>query len=86
MHTVELLEQAIALAEQLGFQVRQDWFGGTTGGACELRGRRWLFIDMALSPTEQLDQVLEALAMYSDLDKSSAAPQLQKMLNLRKAA
>ena len=86
MHTVERLEQAIELAVQLGFEVRQDWFAGTTGGACELKGRRWLFIDLALSPSEQLDQVLEALANVADLDRSSIEPHLQKLLNPRKAA
>ncbi len=86
MHTVELVEQSIALAKRLGFEVRQDWFGGATGGACELKGRRWLFVDLALSPAEQLDQVLEALATLTDLEGASIAPELQKMLNLRKAA
>jgi hypothetical protein len=86
MHTVELLEQAIGLAGRLGFDVRQDWFGGTSGGACELKGRRWLFVDLALSPAEQLDQVLAALASAADLDGASIAPELRRMLRLRKAA
>ena len=64
MHTVELLEQAIALAEERGFVVRQDWLSGSTAGACELKGRRWLLIDLALSPREQLDLVLDALKRF----------------------
>ena len=62
MHTVERLEQALAVAQRRGFIVRQDWFNGTVSATCELKGRRWLFIDLALSPAEQLDMVLEALA------------------------
>ena len=27
MHTVELLEQACDVAEQLGYQTRQEWLG-----------------------------------------------------------
>ncbi len=85
MHTVELLEHALALAERSGIVVRQDWFGGSGAGACEVRGQRWLLVDLALSPAEQLEQVVEALASL-DLSPVSASPQLQKMLNLRKAA
>ncbi len=55
MHTVERLEQALAVAQRRGFIVRQDWFNGTISATCELKGRRWLFIDLALSPAEQLD-------------------------------
>jgi hypothetical protein len=62
MHTVEMLEQAIARATAAGFVVRQDWLGGATAGACEFKGRKWLFLDLAQSPTEQLNLVLGALA------------------------
>jgi hypothetical protein len=86
MHTVELLEQAIALAERCGFVVRQDWFGGSAAGACEFKGRRWIFIDLALSPREQLDQVLDALRGLPNLAQVEMDSQLQKMLNLRKTA
>jgi hypothetical protein len=86
MHTVERLEQAIALAGELGFIVRQDWFGGLGGGACELKGRRWLLVDLALSPAEQLDLVLDALASGADIAGSVPSPQMQKLLNLRKTA
>ena len=40
MHTVDLLEQACALAEQLGYRTRQEWLGGSGGGACEFGGRK----------------------------------------------
>lgn len=60
MHTVDLLEQAIALAESLGYRIRQEWLG-SGGGGCEIRGQRWLFVDLALTPVEQFNQVLEVL-------------------------
>jgi hypothetical protein len=61
MHTVELLEQALTLAQQRGFQIRHEWLGGSGGGACELRGQKILLIDLALSYVEQLELVREAL-------------------------
>jgi hypothetical protein len=86
MHSVDLLEQALALAERLGFTVRQDWFGGSAGGACELKGRRWLFVDLALSPREQLEQVLEGLSEATQPQDVAPFPELQKVLKLRNAA
>jgi hypothetical protein len=86
MHTVELLEKAVALAGQLGFVVRQDWLGGGAAGACELQGRRWLVIDLALSPAEQLDQVIGAIADLGDIGQIAAMPELRRMINLRRAA
>ena len=61
MHTVELLDEALVLAAQLGFAIRQEWLGGSGGGGCEIKGRKCLFLDLALSPLEQLDQVAQAI-------------------------
>lgn len=85
MHTVELLEQAIALAEQRGFVVRQDWLAGSAAGACEFNGRRWLLIDLAQSPREQLDLVLAALSRFSPQVPGVATSHLQSLPS-RKAA
>jgi hypothetical protein len=59
--SVELLETALELSQRLGFTIRQEFLGGSGGGACELRGRKYLFVDLALHITEQLEQVCEAL-------------------------
>ncbi len=60
MHTVEMLEQALALVKQLGYSVRYESLEGHSG-ACELKGQKILFLDLGLSPSEQLEYVLEAL-------------------------
>lgn len=86
MHTVELLDEAVALAAKSGFGVRQDWFGGGQAGACEINGHRWIFVDLALSPGEQLEQVLDALREFSSPPHPSASPQLQALLSMRHAA
>lgn len=61
MHTVELLDQALKAADQLGYGIRQEWLGGTGGGACTFSGRKWIFVDLALNAVEQLDQVVKAI-------------------------
>lgn len=86
MHTVERLEQALAAAAARGFIVRQDWFNGTVSATCELKGRRWLFIDLALSPSEQLATVLEALATDDRSQQPIGRAEVHEMNSLRKAA
>jgi hypothetical protein len=61
MDTVERLEEALAAARRSGFQIRMEWLGGDGGGDCEIQGKKWIFIDLANSPAEQLEQVLQAL-------------------------
>jgi hypothetical protein len=85
MRTVELLERAIAAAERLGYGVRHEYLAGSGGGCCEFAGKKWLFIDLALSTEEQLEQVVQGLqsdprAMFAD-----SSPELRQMLGRRAA-
>lgn len=59
--TVELLELALRHCQKLGYTLREEFLGGIGGGACELRGRKYLFLDLALHASEQFEQVCEAL-------------------------
>jgi hypothetical protein len=86
MHTVELLAAALDLAGRLGYQVRQEWLGGNCGGACELNGRKILFLDLALGPADQLDAVLTALRQEPDALRLPMAHGLRELLTLRKSA
>ncbi len=61
MGTIELMEQAIAAAESIGYGIRHEYLGGVGGGACEIGGRKWIFIDLAMSTFDQLAQVVDAL-------------------------
>lgn len=98
MHTVELLELAILLAERLGYRVRLEWLGGSGGGsgggsaggsgggACEFAGQRWIFVDLALTAIEQLEQVLEPLYDDPALLMIPMHPDLRRVLQRRRAA
>lgn len=86
MHTVDLLEQALITAERLGYELRHEWLGGSGGGCCQYNGRKWLFVDLALSPAEQLTQVLEGLRVDPQLGRCELSHELARALNLRKAA
>lgn len=79
MLRVELLHAVIALAEQLGYEVRYESFGGQGGGSCEVKGRKLLLVDLAQGPLEQLCSVVAALR--SD-PRSSEAPLSEELRTL----
>ncbi len=86
MHTVELREQALAVAQQLGYHIREEWMGGSGGGQCEFAGRKWIFVDLSLSTVEQLEQIAEALRSDPAVQTVALRPPLRKLLGVRKSA
>ncbi len=64
MHTLDLLEESLRLAEATGWQVRHEWLGGSAGGVCRLGKQHLLFVDRSLTITEQLEQVLHGLRSF----------------------
>lgn len=86
MHTVEMLERLKEVAERAGYTVRQEWLGGVGGGKCEFAGRKWIFIDLALSVVEQLDQVAGALQDDPAVARLQTAPSMRLFLGQRRAA
>lgn len=61
MHTVDLLEEALALAERSGVSIRRQWLAEGLGGMCRIGAQRVLFINLAASNEEQLEHTLAAL-------------------------
>jgi hypothetical protein len=86
MRTVEMLEQSLAIAHELNYRVRHEWLGGSGGGACEFGGRKWLFVDLALSVDEQLEQICRALRTDPGIHLIQVHPAMRGMLDLRRAA
>ena len=80
MNTIERIDQLTELAQQLGYQVRYDYFGGTGGGICQISGAKYLFLDLALTSAEQLDVLRRSLA-HEPLMQTVASPELMADLN-----
>ncbi|HEV3005929.1 MAG TPA: hypothetical protein VGX78_15790 [Pirellulales bacterium] len=86
MHTADLLEQALQAAAKLGYGVRQEWLGGSGGGDCEIKGQKWIFVDLALSLPDQLEQVAEVLRREDGTAISVQPGDLGRLVERRKAA
>lgn len=80
MHTVETLELALHFAARKGYRVRQEWLDGSVGGACEIRGQKWLFLDPSLNATEQLGLVIEAFRSDPQLNGADMPRLLRRLL------
>jgi hypothetical protein len=85
MHTDELLEQVLQVAERLGYGVRHEWLGGQGCNACEFGGRKWVFVDLAVSTGEQLDQIAEAVQNDPGVHLLKLNPSMQQLLGTRRA-
>ena len=86
MHTVELLEEALEVAERCGFKIRHEWLGSVGGGLCEFGGQKWLFVDLSLNAIEQLEQVSEALRQDASIHTLQISRPLRQTLRLPLAA
>jgi hypothetical protein len=86
MHTVELLREALAAAERLGYKLRVENLAGTGGGVCVIAGRKHLFVELAQSPAEQLEVVVEALRNEPGLAADPWGPSLARLADGRQAA
>jgi hypothetical protein len=86
MHAVVLVAHAINLAERLGYTVRQEWIDGNDGGGCELRGRKYLFVNLAAPASDQLAMVLGVLRGEPGADAQPMPHELRAALRRRKIA
>ena len=86
MHTVELYDAMKSFAETLGYQIREENLGGIGGGPCEVAGRKCLFVDITLSSTEQLDEVVRAIATDPMIHIANPPMEIRETLGLRRAA
>ncbi|MEX2138970.1 MAG: hypothetical protein WD894_06890 [Pirellulales bacterium] len=85
IHSVELLELALQAAAQLGYRIREDALG-FPGGACQLKGQKWLFVDPTLSSRERLQLVLDALAADPITATTELPPPLAQAVKQASAA
>ncbi|MGI6416453.1 MAG: hypothetical protein ACOX1P_12355 [Thermoguttaceae bacterium] len=86
MHTVELLKEAAALARRAGYRIRQEYLGGALGGGCEYGGQKWIFLDISLGPSDQLEQIANALRQDPAASGLPMPDELRRFIGVRKSA
>ena len=86
VHTVELLQQAIEVARQVGYTVQQDWLGGVGSGHCLVRGRKLLLLDLSQPARDQLNAVQEAVRGEIHLPQAQMSEELAELLDVRSVA
>ena len=77
MRTAQKLNQLIQLAQARGLAVRHECLDGIRGGVCWYGGKYWLFVDLALSVSEQVEQVAQALSDF-EIEPQTKSPIREK--------
>ena len=72
------LENLLALAEQMGIDVRAEPMGGDGGGICRLRGKDVLFVDTSADLAARYDRTLAAMANLLELDNRYIVPEVRR--------
>ena len=83
---VELIEEAVELARQVGYEIREDWLTGDGSGHCLVRGRKLLLLDQSEPRDGQLAALQEALCHEDSLNKQKMSLELAEYLRLNTAA
>ena len=78
MNAGELVDYLAELSEKLGIEVRWEGLIGD-GGICELRGKRYLFVDRSRDLDIQLDVMAHALCDEA-LDEVYILPEARQIL------
>ena len=81
MRTLELLDYLIELARRLGYEIREEWLDGSGGGACVLKGQKFLFVDQSLPPSERVEQIARSLRGTDALAKIYVLPEARALLD-----
>ncbi|TWU06467.1 hypothetical protein [Stieleria varia] len=81
VNVVQRLQQRIQAAKRIGFQVRTEVLGDNSPTWCEVAGKKMMFLDLAQTAGEQLQQLedmlrefeLQELALTSKNENSGSA-------------
>ena len=77
--TLGLLEEALQLARDVGYHVREEPLGDLPGGPCVVGGRRTLLLNLQSPATDRLALLLRTLAA----DPAIAAHPISRLLAVR---
>jgi hypothetical protein len=79
--TLGLLQEALQLAQDLGYRVREEPLGDLPGGACVVGNARHVLLNLEHTVSDRLDLLLRALAA----DPRLTAEPMSRLLEARLA-
>jgi len=83
MNAGEMVDYLAELSERLGIAVRWEGLIGD-GGICELRGKRFLFVDRSNTLDTQIDVMIDALC-DEPIDDVYVLPEIRQRLESSRA-
>jgi hypothetical protein len=86
MQAAELLAEALTLAREFDYQIREEFLDGAGGGHCSFAGRKWLLLDVTQPSREQLADALDALRCEPGLRQRSMSQALGDLIGGSKRA
>jgi Spy/CpxP family protein refolding chaperone len=80
MNPATLLAEALDLARECQYQIREEYLEGAGGGHCSFSGKKWLLLDVTQSAQQQLDDTLDALRCEPKLRQHSMSASMASLL------
>jgi len=80
-----LLAEAMQLASDVGYRVREEPLGEMPGGSCVVGGKRQILLNLEQGVGERLDQLLAVLALDPDIAREPKSRALAQRLQQRQS-
>jgi Spy/CpxP family protein refolding chaperone len=80
MNTTTMLAEALQLARECQYQIREEDLEGAGGGHCSFSGKKWLLLDITQSAQQQLEDTLDALRCEPKLRQHSISAPMATLL------
>lgn len=80
MDLEEKLSAVLEALDKLAVPVRLESLGGQGGGACRLKGKLLVFIDLDADPDTRYRTALSALSSSADVDDMYLLPEIREDL------
>ena len=55
------LDRFLRIAKEKGYHIRHENLEGLGSGICEIRGKKFLFLDLSCGPDEQLESIRSSI-------------------------
>lgn len=81
--TLGLLAEAMQLASDLGYKVREEPLGEMQGGSCVVGGKRQILLNLEQGASDRLDQLLAVLSADPEIAREPKSRALAQRLQQR---